>query len=288
MKTPHEAMRIFVIGSCRVHRPVASLDSGVASYLTGGAGMYTHTLKEAIQRLELLRGNDKVPPSLARFVYASAAGPMWAPRMMDDLHSSDVLVVEVSSEKEVQVDGVYLQLNYLASALIAPLGEAGRKWWSQLLRRGIPTSDVIAEVLTSPAAVDLDEGAKLVLDGATLQRSTEISLREDIRRLVELADRPVMLVTHVDLGQLEPGVLAGRSRFVARLKRAAESIPRVSIFDPTPVIAAFGRPFALNDGGRDTNHYADMFEPILGRLLVARADSLFMTSPRGVPAEIAE
>jgi len=277
---------VLVIGSCRVHRPVAGQDKKRMHYLTGGVGAYTHTAKEAVQRLEALRGDHAVAPHLAKYVYATGGVPADASCRPEELRRSEVLVVEVSSEKEVVVDDVYLQLNYLASTLIAPLGKEGKAWWSQLLRHGEPDARTVAAVLATPAAASLSNGDRYVLHSARLQRSTRASLRQDMIRLMQLSGRPVLIVTHVDLGQMEPGALEGRSRFVACVKQAAEGLPGISVFDPTPVVAAFGKQFALNDDGGDVNHYAAAFEPILGRLLATKVDAL-SRAPKTISMEIA-
>lgn len=264
---------LFVMGSCRVHRPVASLTAGEVSYLTGGMGGYTHTVKEAIQRLAFLQGGATWPDNLTKFILGSERVPAWVQQMVDDLQMADALVVEVSSGKEVRLEDTYLQLNYLSSLLVNQLGGAGKSWWSELLRFGKPSDEVIGAALEAASAAGFGANAMAVIEGAEASRATRESLRDDIRNLAVMADRPIVLVTHVDIGKIEAGELKGRSQFVSLVEQAAEGIPGVLVFDPTVIVAAFGRRFALAEYGSDVNHYAEMFEPILGRLLVATADA---------------
>lgn len=100
-------MRFYVIGSCRVHGPLR----GRPGYQPALPG-YTHTAKEAIQRIRFLCGELKIPDSVSPYVFSLSRAPAVTHRHRQALDRSDVVLVEICSAKEVSLDGYWLNLNY--------------------------------------------------------------------------------------------------------------------------------------------------------------------------------
>jgi len=109
-------MRFFVIGSCRVHGPL----SNEAGYSSGMSG-YTHNAKEAIQHIRLVQKEKVVPAKLRKFVFGRDANP-WRQSQKDSFNGADIVVVEISTGKINEVDGWYLQSNYMSQFGGAPHG----------------------------------------------------------------------------------------------------------------------------------------------------------------------
>ena len=100
-------MKVYVIGSCRVHGPLR----GRPEYVKGVEG-YTHTAREAIQRIKFVRGRQLIPNEVAPYVFLRGRTPAITPEHKRALDSADVVVVEVCSEKSVFHDGYWVNLNY--------------------------------------------------------------------------------------------------------------------------------------------------------------------------------
>lgn len=109
-------MRFFVIGSCRVHGPLAS-EPGYSSGMSG----YTHNAKEAIQHIRLVKKEKAVPNKLRKFVFGRDANP-WRQCQKDSFNGADITVVEISTGKINEFDGWYLQSNYISRFGGAPYG----------------------------------------------------------------------------------------------------------------------------------------------------------------------
>lgn len=97
-----------VIGSCRVHGPLRDRP-GYQKSVVG----YTHTAKEAIQRVRFVRGEVKISDHVAPFVFSRDSAPSVTDAQ--SLEDSDVVLVEICSAKEMQLDGYWLNLNYVAA-----------------------------------------------------------------------------------------------------------------------------------------------------------------------------
>lgn len=100
-------MRFYVVGSCRIHGPLRGRP-GYQKVLPG----YTHTAKEAIQRLRFVRGQDRIPESVAPYVFSRDRTPEVTLAHRKALQDSDVVVVEICSAKEVFWHGYWLNINY--------------------------------------------------------------------------------------------------------------------------------------------------------------------------------
>lgn len=100
-------MRLYVIGSCRVHGPLRN-KSGYQRVIPG----YTHTAKEAIQRLRFIRGEVQIPDRIAPYVFSRPKAPIVTDAHRRALQSSDVVIVEVCSAKDALYDGFWLNVNY--------------------------------------------------------------------------------------------------------------------------------------------------------------------------------
>lgn len=112
-------MKFYVIGSCRIHGPLRGRP-GYQPILPG----YTHTAKEAIQRMRFVRGELKIPDSVSPYVFSRPRPPLVARKYRKALESSDVVLVEICSAKEVSLAGYWLNLNY-AKGIDAEMREAG-------------------------------------------------------------------------------------------------------------------------------------------------------------------
>lgn len=101
-------MKIYVIGSCRVHGPLKP----VKGYCRGPVG-YTHSTKESIQSIQFVRQEIEIAPELRQYVFGRSQDP-WRKPHKEWLDTADVVIVEISTGKINERQGVYLQSNYLA------------------------------------------------------------------------------------------------------------------------------------------------------------------------------
>lgn len=108
-------MNVYVIGSCRVHGPLRDR----AECLPAVAG-YTHTAREALQRLAFVRGQASVPSSVAPYVFARRKAPALNVRQRRALAMADVVVVELCSAKGASIKGYPVNINYAATRGATP------------------------------------------------------------------------------------------------------------------------------------------------------------------------
>lgn len=82
---------------------------------------YTHSAKEAIQHIDLVNKIKTVPPDLSKFIFGRPAVE-WQQRYSDDLNDADIVVVEIGTGKINELNGWYLQSNYMTRFGDVPRG----------------------------------------------------------------------------------------------------------------------------------------------------------------------
>ncbi|HSF92981.1 MAG TPA: hypothetical protein VLA51_12365, partial [Paracoccaceae bacterium] len=112
------------VGSCRIVQPVrrnaASLDAAVRDGRSYG---YTHTSAEALQQLRFMLGDVH---------FANELLPVIAPKGLPEAASgapSDITVVELSSGKDLRIDGAPVQLNYFSTHFREFIADHSRAFW---------------------------------------------------------------------------------------------------------------------------------------------------------------
>lgn len=260
------------MGSCRVHGPMREIAaSGRCHYVHGGSRAYLHSVGEALQRLNWGLGARAIDDRLAPYCFATERAPCVTAESVRALESCDLLLLEISSAKELLCDRVNLQLNYLHRHLLSALGETGAAWWREVVTKGGASRETAEKVIGSR---DFMERGFSDFDATVLREMRCVTMdaaRLDVAlaQLRDLWRKPIVIVTHVGLPLKSGARLAEREAFIGTLRHvcANHSVP---CFEPSSVISVVGRAFALEDGGEDLDHFHPQFEPIYGWYLLNR------------------
>ncbi|OZI74933.1 capsular biosynthesis protein [Bordetella genomosp. 12] len=266
-----EPLKLFVLGSCRVHRPIRLLqEQGRALLCTAGIPGYIHSTREARQRLRWLSEGQGLDRQLLPFLFARSVLPRLEETHRRELAQADVVVIEAAAERSVEVDGVFLQKNLVVRHLVRELGEPGMQWWRGLIRSGSVHPDDYARAmgeyrqLAEPALLASGER---VLRRARCALDSEQAVRDDLQYAARLIGKPVVAVTHVDLPRPDGRLMVSRSQHVARVKAAAAALPGVHVIDPLDCARDMTREQVLDRDGEDLNHYCPAFEAVLAEHL---------------------
>ncbi|QEN87672.1 hypothetical protein FZC33_15695 [Labrys sp. KNU-23] len=265
-------MKIFVLGSCRLHRPMEEIAAtGRCTYSYGRSRAYLHSVGEAVQRLRWMRGEGLIPDGMAPYVFSTERTPVLSANAQREQTKADFLLVEVASEKELICDGVYLQLNYLNHHLLSPLGEGGKAWWKEMLQKRRISAATAEKVIASEqfAEAGFGEAEARILRDTYCEIADENALRLSLAELKRLWGKPMAAVSHVGLPLQDGRVLHSREAFIARVKKVGAELG-IPVFEPRGVIEAVGRTRALERQGADLDHYDPNFEQMYGWYLLNR------------------
>ncbi|WP_418593711.1 hypothetical protein [Ponticoccus sp. (in: a-proteobacteria)] len=275
------------IGSCRITTPLrmGQATHGVRLNLTRSYG-YCHSPAEAVQMARFLRGEAEIPADLWPLVCRShdretlGAQP---PEM------SDLYLVEIASAKELTVDGVSIQLNYLRSAFPEFLSDSTRAaaFWDLADAGDEPATAAFLDSAWSATAEQRAQSKLL----ARIRRSlvTRDSLRADLQTLASLLP-DLLVVTHVNA--VKPDGLPIRSR-AGLIDMVAEECAALGLpcCNPTELMVEFGQPRAIEDDSTSLAHFTEAFARALmaewmRTTIAPRTEALTATRPEPFVAQV--
>lgn len=254
--------RVTVIGSCRVWTPFHILEKeGRVSFENTGVYGFTHYAKEALQQLKVMRGEQRIPRSLAPYIshkVLPSGGDAWVDIPLYDLSRTDLLVIEISSLKEIEFDGYFLQINRLREQLVGdePLLV---EWWRELYDKE-RSRDRRRFLSVVPRSVE--RNIVMFVDVAIQDQE---SLLGDMQGLVSSYNGPVVFVSHFDTPTFEGEQIELRNRLARYVEENSASLGK-EFFNPRLLIEGFGQRQAL----KDLAHYTEEFERVLAECFYVR------------------
>jgi len=248
-------LKVTPIGSCRIAGPLRHGQNayGIALNLARCYG-YCHSPAEAVQMARFLRGSLGIP----REIWPLVAPSQSREAVTKHTHRlSDLYVVELSSAKELTVDGVSIQLNYFTSKFRAFFSDTERANLFWACAESEDRSPMTALLRRTWSANEKQRAEAQILEKIHLNMVTLESLRRDIQTLTELLPR-ILFVTHVDVRKPNGLPIASRSSFI---KMVSEEVARAghTCFDPTRPMAEFGQQASIADHSTSLAHFTTEF-----------------------------
>jgi len=245
--------KIAVIGTCRVHKPIEDLgDRGVISIHTGGLNFYVQSPGEIRKKISVLRNESEYVPDLFEFISDSDISKV--PQGFD-FNEADIIVIEVSSTKELELEGEFLQRDRIISKFIGN-DEVRKKWWN-----GINRNESIGKRVRN-IAEETPDGLNEIEENIFNKMTFKIMIKEDIknsiRSIINLFARKdkILLVTHINTRLNGSGdFMARRIGGIAAIEEIASELG-VRVFNPTAILEKIPQDILMENGGKDMHHYS--------------------------------
>lgn len=264
--TPTTNLRVTSVGSCRVVGPLRRAAAGGEFVLnqTGVYG-YCHSSAEAVQQVQVLRGERVLPAHLL---------PVVAPRLAGGARDhtphvpSQLYFVELSSAKELRIDGVHVQLNYFTRHLREFFADPdrARAYW-RTVRAGDPRA-LRALVADDPVAAQQTAADRYLLASLTMRLTTAAQMAADIRAIQARLPN-VLFVTHFNAADENGDPVPARADFIALARTALKDTGAI-YFDPSDYVEAYGQADAIDSHQGSLSHYTGTFEAFLARNWMTR------------------
>ena len=254
---------VTAIGSCRIMGPLRHLEAEQKITLnqTGVYG-YSHSSGEVRRHIGHLLNRTSPPKELL---------PLLAPsnNTSEDRSvasaNSDYYVFELSSAKEVSIDGHPVQLNYFKrhfSNFFSDLYRTRAFWLTAKRRNPTEMKDFLSGI---PEFRRLPETSQSLLCKTELSLTTADKLKADIDAIrLSVADH--LFVTHFGAVTPAGSQLQARAEYLEMLRTALSEVG-ANWFDPTQTVAKFGQSSAIDQSNNSLSHYTPAFEKRLGQLL---------------------
>ena len=243
------------IGSCRIATPLRLGQStrGIRLNLNRSYG-YCHSPAEAVQLARFLRGEV----TIAADVWPLVSRSHRLETLSSETHvPSDLYVIELASAKELTIDGVSVQLNYLKSTYPDFFADPDRMqgFWDAAQTGDRARTTAFLDKAWS--ATDAQRADSVVLSRITLNYVTPDSLAQDIQTLGRLLP-DVMFVSHVNARKPDGQTIKSRASFISLVSDGVRDAG-FDLYDPTQLMAEFGQPAAIEDDSTSLAHFTTSF-----------------------------
>lgn len=252
-------LSITPIGSCRINTPlrIAAKTYSLKRNLDRVYG-YCHSSAEAVQQVKFLLGEYVPAPVVEPFISPNQS----IKDLLQTEHQlSDLYIVELSSAKQLTLEGECVQMNYLSryfQPFFANKTNASQFW--KLAQLG--NQNVIDQYLEGTLKTGLiDEEAYSVLRKLRYKFTTPKALREDVEYLLEKLPE-VLFVSHVNAVKSDGLPITSREKYINQLKATVAEV-NGALCDPTDAMDKVGQEYALEDSSTSLAHFTEAFSTIL-------------------------
>jgi len=266
------------LGSCRITVPIRMF-APRAELKVRAAGMQaTHSSAEALQALAFAAGDVRIAESLRPYVFGADTTPRPDNFGRCLQEGVDSFLLEISDDRQFIHGDCQLQLNFVASHLVRPHGSALLEWFRTLGGGRAIDAGCIRSTLEklAEAGRPADEMMVDLLSNIRLVVQTETEIAAQLRSMMTRWGGRWTLVG-VSAIPGEAGAAMRRRRLLnEKLARVARQCG-AAFYDPSELIATYGRTRVLDGGGVNIHEYAREFRPIVSETLL----NLARGEPRG-------
>jgi hypothetical protein len=264
-----EPLRVAVIGTCRVMDPFEDLvASGKATRLTG-VNAAVNTVGEARQLLRWTLGLTEIPTAFSPMVFDQPTVPQRTAAFARALNSADVLLVEISDNKQVRCGAYFLQLTYFFRQFVSRYGAALSPWYRVFSSGGVVSGELIDSTLASLSTLPENEYLQVedIVRNARLEAWNEEQISTELAAIESPPGCPLGVVTHFLVPDSKGSGMEDRRSAIKSIG-GATALNGIQLLNPSFLIRRHGRSVALEKDGKDVYHYAPAFRPtVLDALL---------------------
>lgn len=249
---------ILAVGTCRLDVPLrAGAQARGIQWVRKRIYGYSHSILEAVQQVRFLQGDYAPDPSLWDVI----AKQDLAKASLERFEPTDLSLVEISSRKQLSIDGHAVQINHLKTKC-GPFFEDNQhktRFWS-VLRQGdrVGQKRMIDDFSGS---IELTSDQRHLLHRLRLHDTTDEELVEGLRFIAGAFDDPI-IVTHVDARTRRGARIPNRSACIQQVEAIAKQLG-LTVFNPTAFMNELGQDRAIKDESESLAHFTDLFSKSL-------------------------
>lgn len=243
------------IGSCRIAGPLRYGETSYGIRLNHARCYgYCHSPAEAVQMVEFMQGasnfSEEVWPLVSRAHELDTVSGL-------KHDTSDLYVIELASAKEVTLNGVSIQLNYLNSFYSDFFADKKRAQDFWALAQDSDPNAMRAFFDQKWADNGFQREEAKTLSKIRLNLVSRDSLRQSITKLMEMLPE-VLFVSHIDGRKPDGETIRSRSKFIQMVTEEVQGAGG-KIYNPTDLMTEFGQTHAIDDESTALAHYTKPF-----------------------------
>jgi hypothetical protein len=237
----------------------------------GVSTSFTYSAGETAQYFAFCSGRKTISEFVWPYVLSDPRTTPPAPELIETLGKATLCVAEISTLDQLTSGGVYFNWNELGLHFVRGKGPANARWWREVTdrRKRQASAETVEQVLDARRAAGeecSDEFAHFLRD-MRFETLDGTALRSQLEALTALGGQRWLFVSHLNIAETGPEVMADRRTLLETLRGAADALGH-SVFDPTATVVKFDWRRALQGNGADKHHYTAEFRPVLGQALL--------------------
>lgn len=258
-------------GSCHLTFATQTLEQKDVGNRVFTGPSQSHYLKEAIQHLQLYRGETSLPESVRRLSLAREDDHLIGTHFHDE---ADATFLEVCTPFQVSYRDMWLNRNLLGDGIVNPVAKLGEDalyavthwFYNGLLKPNEAIRAEAAAKLVSflPRDDDFEWRKDVVLEARVVRQDAE-DLATDVARFRDMLNTPLVLVTHTLRYMPDGRPISWPGGFHGVVNRVGEEL-ELEVVNPHDLVAEHGADFSLTK--EDTPHYTSEFNAAFGRALL--------------------
>lgn len=246
---------VTIIGTCRVHHPLRAIEQkGLIQLNNGGLGSLVHSTPEVLFRLKVLLGIETYRGDLIKLQVGELKEIKLKPDEEFDFTKSDILVIELSSIKEMSFQNNPFQVNEVNRHMCTPYGEFGKE-----LRKNINYSFNRRKGFVDLPDIEIPESFPAeyleIIKKLNTNIQSEQQLFEDLNEILSLVKIPIVLVNHINLPRADGELIPSRNKLCKMINKFSK-LKNIPVFNPVEMFNKYKKEELLMNEGDDLNHYA--------------------------------
>jgi len=267
-----EGLRVSTLGSCRVHIPLRMLaDRGELSHCAQGMSL-TFTAAEALQIVDLMVSERRIPDALCPFVFGADRMPAAHLLRRSLRRGLDAVLVEVSDLRQFRYGDTCLRTNLFTRNFVRSYGGALLPWFRQLCS-GQATDEASVQAALEglrESGQGVDEQVVDLLRGVRMEIPGCAEIVQALDAMMSMLGGRWTVIGALEAPGHEGQLLRDRRALNDILERAARECGAV-FYNPTRLIIDHGRATVMDRGGADVYEYAPDFYPMVAETWVRLA-----------------
>ncbi len=267
---PHsnKTHRVAIIGSCRVRTPILTLKSFGELELFINQPALTHSFLEGRQNMRHAWGEARVPDIFAPYIFETDTSPTPERYPRKILDGIDTVLVEMCDSRQIRKDEWVFQSNYFSRQFVQKHAAELLEWYRAFSKGKEISNELIETTLEKLRSSGAATGAaEDILRNARLEMPDRNKVIEDAKSLAADRSKRWIFLSHFVVDENHGAIMEDRRRLATYVQDAADAVG-AEFFNPSRLLAHYGREKVLRGGGTDIYEYDWDFIPIVGEIIL--------------------
>ena len=243
-------LKVAIVGTCRIHHPLLSLNINEISIVNEKNQSFVHNTGEIIQRLKYFKKLYKYEEKLNLYQIKDNSPNLKNSFKFDDI---DIFIIEISSRKLIFYENHYLQWNNTINRL-KKLNPDFAMEWIKKLHLSLKNNKENTTLIMDNILDDMINEDRDIIPYLGAQTQTFDDLYSDMMEINNLTNGKCIFITHVDAQNSEGSNIPSRAVLIEKITSFCYDND-IFFINPTDMLYSIGQENMMDSNGLSVNHY---------------------------------